>query len=583
MGKSFKSCSLASCCCWLIILPNTLLLPPPPAAVAQPLRTNSRWIVDESSGRRVKLGCVNWSSHLEAAVAEGLSKQPVDAISNSVAEMGFNCVRLTWPLFLFTNESLGSMTVRESLRSLGLVEAIAGLQANNPAIVDLPLTNAFQAVVESLGKYNVMVIVDNHLSKPGWCCSNGFFGDIYFDPKVWVTGLTNVATLFNATPNVVGMSLRNELRGPRQNVNDWFKYMQQGAEAVHAANPDVLVILSGLNFDKDLSFLKQRPVKLTFSGKLVFEVHRYSFTDGAEWASGNPNRACGRITNDVMGRGGFVLDEGYPLFVSEFGIDQRGGNVNDNRFFNCFLGLTAELDVDWAVWTLAGSYYLREGTVGLEEFYGVLSWNWCQPRNLSFLQRISSIQSPFQGPGFEELCPHKLIFHPMTGLCVRRSSSPLQTLELGPCSEADAWTYPPSKTITLQDETQSCLEADNESPGTPVKLGTTCNGNNSKWVLVSDSKMHLSTKLQDGSSVCLDIDGSDDNNVVLVTNTCKCLSNSDGPNCDPASQWFKMINSTRERINTTSTKDHDDVLLHYKASSLLYFLAKRLFGNYMWW
>ncbi|CAH9120281.1 unnamed protein product, partial [Cuscuta epithymum] len=358
--------------------------------------------------------------------------------------MGFNCVRLTWPLFLFTNNSLASLTVRQSFQNLGLVDAISGIQANNPAIVDLSLIKAYQAVVQSLGKNNVMTILDNHISKPGWCCSNfdgnTFFGDTYFDPKLWLTGLANVAAMFNATSSVVGMSLRNELRGPKQNVNDWYKYMQQGAETVHAANPNVLVILSGLSFDKDLSFLKNKPVNLTFSGKLVFEVHRYSFTDGQEWSSGNSNRACGRISNDIMSRGGFLLDKGYPLFVSEFGIDQRGINVNDNRYISCFLGLAAELDLDWALWTLAGSYYIREGTVGLEEFYGVLTWNWSQPRNTTFLQTISALQSPFQGPGYEECCPHKLIFHPMTGLCIRRVSL-LQPLELGPCSESIAWNY----------------------------------------------------------------------------------------------------------------------------------------------
>lgn len=84
-----------------------------------------------------------------------------------------------------------------------------------------------QAVVASLGKYNVMVILDNHISKPGWCCSNfdgnGFFGDQYFNPDLWIKGLTKMATIFKGFNNVVAMSLRNELRGPRQNVNDWYK------------------------------------------------------------------------------------------------------------------------------------------------------------------------------------------------------------------------------------------------------------------------------------------------------------------------------------------------------------------------
>lgn len=107
------------------------------------LSTNSRWIVNEG-GQRVKLSCVNWVSHLEVMVAEGLSKQPIDTISKSITNMGFNCVRLTWPLFLFTNDSLSSLSVRQSFNNLGLVESIAGLQVNNPSILDLSLLQAYQ-------------------------------------------------------------------------------------------------------------------------------------------------------------------------------------------------------------------------------------------------------------------------------------------------------------------------------------------------------------------------------------------------------------------------------------------------------
>ena len=125
----------------LVIFPT--VIPQSKPVMAQPLYTNSRWIVDEG-GQRVKLACVNWVSHLEAMVTEGLSKQPVDAISKKIASMGFNCVRLTWPLFLVTNDSLASVTVRQSFQSLGLSDTISGIQANNPSIIDLPLIKAFQ-------------------------------------------------------------------------------------------------------------------------------------------------------------------------------------------------------------------------------------------------------------------------------------------------------------------------------------------------------------------------------------------------------------------------------------------------------
>ncbi|XP_047969012.1 glycosyl hydrolase 5 family protein-like [Salvia hispanica] len=508
------------------------------SAAALPLSTESRWIVDQS-GHRTKLACVNWPSHLEVMVAEGLSKKPAEQISSEIIDLGFNCVRLTWPLFLFTNDTLASLTVRQSFKNLGLFEAIAGLQINNPSIIDLSLINAYKAVVGSLAKKNVMIILDNHTSKPGWCCSNfdgnGFFGDVYFNPDLWIKGLTRVATIFNDTPNVVAMSLRNELRGSRQNVDDWYRYMQKGAEAVHAANPNVLVILSGLNYDRDLSFLLKKPVSLSFSNKLVFELHWYGFSDGEAWENGNLNQVCGARVGETMRKAGFLLDQGYPLFLSEFGVDMRGTNVNDNRYLNCFMGWAAELDLDWALWVLTGSYYLREGVVGFDETYGVYNWNWCGVRNQTILHKISALQYPFKGPGYSEARLHQVIFHPMTGLCVKRLSL-VDPLVLGPCSEAESWTYTPQKTLTIKG-TYFCLQAD--KLGKPAKLGVICSYASSKWEAISDSKMHLSSKLKDGYDVCLDIDS--DNNI--VTNNCKCLDKNS--RCDPGSQWFKIIDSTR--------------------------------------
>ncbi|XP_051122584.1 glycosyl hydrolase 5 family protein-like [Andrographis paniculata] len=510
------------------------------------LSTESRWIVDEL-GRRVKLRCVNWPSHLEVAVAEGLSKRPAEEISGEIRDLGFNCVRLTWPLFLFTNDTFASLTVRQSFKNLGLSESIAGVVQNNPSIIDLSLLDAYKEVVGSIGRQKLMVILDNHISKPGWCCSNfdgnGFFGDQYFNPELWLKGLTRVATIFKSYNNVVAMSLRNELRGPKQNTNDWYRYMQKGAEAVHAANPAVLVILSGLSYDRDLSFLAKKPVSLTFSKKLVFELHWYGFSDGQAWANGNPNQVCGKVTSDTTRQAGFLLDRDYPLFVSEFGVDMRGINVNDNRYLNCFMGWAAENDVEWALWALTGSYYFREGIIGHDEAYGVYDWNWCGVKNQSILDKISALQYPFRGPGYEEARPHKVLFHPATGLCVTRVSL-LEPLVLGPCSEAEAWSYGNHKTLTIQ-ETYFCLQA--SGLGKPAKLGLTCRDASSKWEAISDSKMHLSSNLKDGTDVCLEADAGNK----IVTSKCKCLDNRERT-CDPGRQWFKVIDSTRHRSRSNS-------------------------------
>lgn len=122
-----------------------------------------------------------------------------------------------------------------------------------------------------------------------------------------------------------------------------------------------------------------------------------------------------------------------------------------------------------------------------------------------------------------------MMFHPLTGLCVSGS----EPLKLGPCSGSDGWNYTNQEIVSIKGK-NLCLQAD--QVGKPVKLGNVC----SKWDMISDSKMHLSSKVADNSTLCLDVDS----NNVVVTNACKCL-NTDRT-CDPTSQWFKLIDTTRD-------------------------------------
>ncbi|KAF3529858.1 hypothetical protein DY000_02038453 [Brassica cretica] len=133
MARSICLCIFLLFITWIPILSTSF-----------PLSTKTRWIVDEKS-QRVKLACVNWPAHLQPAVAEGLSKQPLDSISKKIVSMGFNCVRLTWPLDLMTNDTLArKITVKQSFESLNLFDDALGIQIHNPKILNLPIFNAFQ-------------------------------------------------------------------------------------------------------------------------------------------------------------------------------------------------------------------------------------------------------------------------------------------------------------------------------------------------------------------------------------------------------------------------------------------------------
>ncbi|XP_051220378.1 glycosyl hydrolase 5 family protein-like [Lolium perenne] len=78
---------------------------------------------------------------------------------------------------------------------------------------------------------------------------------------------------------------------------------------------------------------------------------------------GEPNGVCARIGARVSSRALYLLDQGWPVILSDFGTDNRGGNVNDNHYYGCAAAVAADLDLDWALWMLQGSYYLREGVL----------------------------------------------------------------------------------------------------------------------------------------------------------------------------------------------------------------------------
>ena len=146
------------------------------------------------------------------------------------------------------------------------------------------------------------------------------------------------------------------------------------------------------------------------------------------------------------------------------------------------------------------------------------------------------------GPGLSESNAHQLIFHPLTGLCVLRRSE-FEPLTLGLCTKSEAsWSYTLDKILSPKG-TNFCIQAN--GPGMPAKLSNICNNSDSKWEIISDSMLHLSSTLADGSTICLDFKGN-----IVMTNTCICLS--DNNVCDPSSQWFKLIRSTRSWSSTKS-------------------------------
>ncbi|CAI9094204.1 OLC1v1029898C1 [Oldenlandia corymbosa var. corymbosa] len=506
------------------------------SSCAVPLSTRSRWIVDDS-GKRVKLACVNWAGHIQM-LPEGLNKQPLSNIAKQISSMGFNCVRLTYATYMFTRH--GHLNVGEYLEHNKLTLALEGVKKHNPNILNLSVWDAQKAVIDALGSQGVMVILDCHVSKPKWCCNdndgNGFFGDQYFDPQDWLNALSTVAKRYINTPMVIGMSLRNEFRGRRQDQNVWYTYVEQGANLIHKKNPNVLILISGLGYDIDLSFLKKKPLNLNLHNKLVYEIHRYAFSQAQYgfWSNTSINYMCQKVAQEIEAKSGFLRggrQNGAPLMLTEFGIDLDQNSQPDTSFVTCLLAWLAENDLDWAIWSGHGSYYLRDGKQDADESYGMFDGTWSKVRNPGFHTKLQLVQQILQAP-FSTQPMDRVMYHPLSGSCGMAQGNEVQA---GDCLKTSVWSFNGDGSPIRLKGSNQCLKAAGE--GSPVVLTDYCSGESSSWKLAPKSMYQLSN----GNGLCLHFDSSISNKVL----TKKCIVTDPDYVKLPGqeSQWFVLVQS----------------------------------------
>ena len=398
--------------------------------VAYPLSTSDRWIVD-TNGDRFKLRCVNWAGHLEPGIPEGLNKKPVDDIASWIANNGFNCVRLTYSIdmALAQDTSVSDSFTQAAASSGADTTALQGQYSaavtQNPFLSNATRISTFETVISTLASHSISVVLDNHVSKAQWCCNytdgNGWWDTAsgydasnsqWFNTSNWLAGLSAISKFSTSHANVIGMSLRNELRavGTQDGNNhaDWYNLMAQGASAIHASNPDLLIAFGGVTSATDLSYLQFTPLDTSaYPNKVVYEFHAYY------WSVPVASSVCPVYEGILGARSGFILESGKPftgpLWLSEFGalqvLDGSAGGLGgaetalEQAWLKCIVPYMENNDADWALWAVQGGYYLREGMVDADESYGLLDHNWGDWRNATFKDALGNMFEVTQGPG----------------------------------------------------------------------------------------------------------------------------------------------------------------------------------------
>ncbi|GAP90850.1 putative beta- -galactanase [Rosellinia necatrix] len=425
MGRAARVRWLAG---WLAAVGVILPGPAPCAAAEQevdrraswpngPLVASGRWITD-ATGAKVTYVGVNWPGSLETMIPEGLQYQSVEAIVSKVKSLGMNAIRLTYATEMvdqYYDNGEKDVPIQDAFaNALGQDDGAAiynKVVANNPSFgAETTRLQVYDAIAAECAKQEIYLHLDNHISKAGWCCSpldgNSWWGDTYFDVGNWTRGLSFMAEHGKTWSSLTSMSLRNEPRISltinelvnSYNWENWYKYVQDGANAIHAANTDVLIFLAGLDSDKNLTAVVQgtalEPGSDTFNrndfdgygdDKLVLELHVYDNIFGP------PSIGCPVVTQNLVDAGFATLSSGaanqFPLVVTEFGFPQNT-TTDEDAYASCLLDYFSSQNAGWMIWSLGGSYYIREDTLDRDEEWGLLSHDWSSWRSPDFVNAL---------------------------------------------------------------------------------------------------------------------------------------------------------------------------------------------------
>jgi len=370
-----------------------------------PLRVSGRHVID-SAGQPLKLVGVNWiGAHMEQMVNNGLNYVTMKHMAKYIRHMGFNHVRMNYALAML--HAPGQPLTNKS-KELPKVPNPSVLKAN-PDLVGLSALEVFDKCIEALTDEGVLVILNNHMSDAGWCCTesdgNGMWWNENYTTSDWLDALTFLSQRYAGNPRVFGHDIRNEPRPDLRpeltpgsvpwwgletelfsvfgyRIFDWRIAASRGAVAVWKGDPEMNVIVEGVWFASNLAYVEELPLNLAqdcLKSKVFYSLHEYpwfsmiygiwdyainpfmvmkllsdikNLFDTEEWTDvqkqhPGSEQEYPRFKEFRVGAGWNLVEENIaPIWVSEVGTDTRGAR----RWYNNTLKFFREVDADWCWW-----------------------------------------------------------------------------------------------------------------------------------------------------------------------------------------------------------------------------------------
>jgi aryl-phospho-beta-D-glucosidase BglC (GH1 family) len=333
--------------------------------------------------QEVRLTGVNWFGFETSNLGpHGLWVRDYHGVLLQIKSLGFNCVRIP-----FCNSMLRDSAKVKSINFFGEDPFFARDKIElNKELFGLSPLAIMDEIIRYAGEIGLVIVLDCHSREP----------DGYMNEKLWYTNITSeqqwiddwvmIANRYKNNPAVTAFDLNNEPHakskdgGATWGTDDikfnWNIAAQKCGNAILAANPNVLIIIEGVEqFDTtmywwggNLCGVKKNPIVLSKPEKLVYSPHEYGpevFQQPWFDDPGFPQN-MESIWNSAFG---FIIKEKIaPLFVGEFGIkDSKSHDGKAGTWFTTFIKYMADNCLSWTFWC----FNPNSGDTG-----GLLSYDW---------------------------------------------------------------------------------------------------------------------------------------------------------------------------------------------------------------
>ena len=334
---------------------------PQTSAAAGYLHTSGSQILD-AANNAVRIAGVNWFGFETSNFApHGLWSRGYKEMMDQMKSLGFNTIRLPYCDQLF---DAGSTPNGIDFSKNADLQGLTGLQV-------------MDKIVAYAGQIGLRIFLDHHRSAAGNSANeSGLWYTAAYPESKWIANLSMLASRYAATSTVIGIDLHNEPHGPATwgdgGANDWRLAAERGGNAVLAANPNLLVIVEGIEtassgsywWGGNLSNAGAAPVRLNTSGRLVYSAHDYPSSVYAQTYFSDPS-----YPNNLPGvwdkNWGYLFRTGTaPVLLGEFGSTLA--TASDQAWYSKLVGyLKGDLDGN-------GTNDLAAGQQGISWTY----WSW---------------------------------------------------------------------------------------------------------------------------------------------------------------------------------------------------------------